>query len=150
MPDRLTVAAREAFLSDVRIGVLSVASDRPDRAPISAPVWYDYSPETGIVTIMMNAKSRKGVALEAAQRFVLVVQSEALPYRYVTVEGPLTEVRRPDTEKDLLPLAVRYLGEEGGRAYAKGWEEAGAADTDLVYVMKPTHWNTADFSNDLA
>ena len=148
MPDRLTVAEREAFLSDVRIGVLSVASDRSDRAPISAPVWYDYSPETG-VTIIMDAKSRKGVALEAAQRFVLVVQSEAVPYRYVTVEGPLSDVRRPDTEKDLLPLAVRYLGEEGGRAYAKAWEEAGAADTDLVYVMKPTHWNTADFSNDL-
>jgi nitroimidazol reductase NimA-like FMN-containing flavoprotein (pyridoxamine 5'-phosphate oxidase superfamily) len=149
MPDRLTVAEREAFLSDVRIGVLSVASDRPDRAPISAPVWYDYNPETG-VTIMMNAKSRKGVALETAQRFVLVVQSEAIPYRYVTVEGPLSDVRRPDTEKDLLPLAVRYLGEEGGRAYAKAWEEAGAADTDLVYVMKPTHWSTADFSNELA
>jgi nitroimidazol reductase NimA-like FMN-containing flavoprotein (pyridoxamine 5'-phosphate oxidase superfamily) len=145
----MTVAEREAFLSEVRVGVLSVASDRADRAPVSAPVWYDYSPGAG-VTIMMNAKSRKGVALEAAQRFVLVVQSEALPYRYVTVEGPLSEVRRPDTEKDLLPLAVRYLGEEGGRAYAKGWEEAGAADTDLVYVMKPTHWNTADFSNDLA
>jgi uncharacterized protein len=148
MPERLSVAEREAFLSDVRVGVVSVASDRPDRAPISSPVWYDYSPETG-VTIMMNAKSRKGVALEAAQRFVLVVQSETLPYRYVTVEGPLSDVRRPDTEKDLLPLAVRYLGEEGGRAYAKEWEAAGAADTDLVYLMKPTHWNTADFTNDL-
>jgi nitroimidazol reductase NimA-like FMN-containing flavoprotein (pyridoxamine 5'-phosphate oxidase superfamily) len=148
MPDRLSVAEREAFLSDVRVGVLSVASDRPDRAPISSPVWYDYSPETG-VTIMMNAKSRKGVALEVAQRFVLVVQSEATPYRYVTVEGPVAEVRRPDLEKDLLPLAVRYLGEEGGRAYAKWWDEAGAADTDLVYIMKPTHWNTADFTNDL-
>jgi uncharacterized protein len=148
MPDRLTVAEREAFLSDVRVGVVSVASDRPDRAPISSPVWYDYSPEVG-VTIMMNAKSRKGVALEAAQRFVLVVQSEATPYRYVTVEGPLAEVRRPDLEKDLLPLAVRYLGEETGRAYAKWWAEAGGADTDLVYIMKPTHWNTADFTNDL-
>lgn len=149
MPDRMTVAEREAFLTDVRVGVVTVASDRPDRAPISSPVWYDYTPGVG-VTIMMNAQSRKGVALEKAQRFVLVVQSETLPYRYVTVEGPLSEVRRPDTEKDLLPLAVRYLGEEGGRAYAKGWEEAGAADTDLVYVMKPTHWNTADFTNDLA
>jgi nitroimidazol reductase NimA-like FMN-containing flavoprotein (pyridoxamine 5'-phosphate oxidase superfamily) len=149
MPDRLTVAERQAFLSDVRVGVVSVASDRPDRAPISSPVWYDYSAETGNVTIMMNAKSRKGVALEAAQRFVLVVQSEATPYRYVTVEGPLAEVRRPDLEKDLLPLAVRYLGEEAGRAYAKSWDEAGAAETDLVYVMNPTHWNTADFTNDL-
>jgi nitroimidazol reductase NimA-like FMN-containing flavoprotein (pyridoxamine 5'-phosphate oxidase superfamily) len=148
MSTRLTVAEREAFLSDVRIGVLSVASDNPDRAPISAPVWYDYSPEAG-VTVIMNGKSRKGVALETARRFILVVQSEAIPYRYVTVEGPVTDVRRADTEKDLLPLAIRYLGEERGRAYAKEWDEAGAAETDLVYVMKPTHWNTADFTNDL-
>jgi nitroimidazol reductase NimA-like FMN-containing flavoprotein (pyridoxamine 5'-phosphate oxidase superfamily) len=148
MSTRLTVAEREAFLSDVRIGVLSVASDRADRAPISAPVWYDFSPEAG-VTVIMNGKSRKGVALETARRFILVVQSEAIPYRYVTVEGPVTDVRRPDTEKDLLPLAIRYLGEDRGRAYAKEWEEAGAAETDLVYVMKPTHWNTADFTSDL-
>jgi uncharacterized protein len=149
MADRMTVAEREAFLADVRVGVLSVASHQPDRAPISAPVWYDYNPETG-VSVIMNAKSRKGLALEAAQRFALVVQSETIPYRYVTVEGPLAEVRRADTEKDLLPLAIRYLGEEGGGVYAKEWEAAGAAATDLLYVMKPTHWNTADFTNDFA
>jgi nitroimidazol reductase NimA-like FMN-containing flavoprotein (pyridoxamine 5'-phosphate oxidase superfamily) len=148
MSDRLTRAEREAFLSDVRVGVLSVASDRPDRAPVSAPVWYDYSPEIG-VTVIMNGQSRKGVAIEAARRFILVVQSEDVPYRYVTVEGPVAEIRRTDTQKDLLPLAIRYLGEERGTSYAKEWEQAGAADTDLVYIMKPTHWNTADFSNDL-
>ncbi|NIK58450.1 pyridoxamine 5'-phosphate oxidase family protein [Kribbella shirazensis] len=149
MSERLSRAERTAFLSDVRVGVLSVASDRPDRAPVSAPVWYQYDPEIG-VTVIMNGKSRKGAAIEAARRFVLVVQSEAVPYRYVSVEGPVTEIRRTDPEKDLLPLAVRYLGEDRGRAYLKEWENAGAAETDLVYVMKPTHWNTADFTNDLA
>ena len=120
MPDRLTVAEREAFLSDVRIGVLSVASDRPDRAPISSPVWYDYSPETGVHD-QMNAKSRKGVALEAAQRFVLVVQSEAIPYRYVTVEGPLSEVRRPDPRR----TCSRWPSDTSAKKAAPGLRESG-------------------------
>jgi nitroimidazol reductase NimA-like FMN-containing flavoprotein (pyridoxamine 5'-phosphate oxidase superfamily) len=149
MPDRMTRAEREAFLAEVRVGVLAVTSDNPDRAPVSAPVWYDYSPEIG-VTVMMNGKSRKGVAIDAAQRFVLVVQSEAVPYRYVTVEGPVTEIRSPDTAKDLLPLAIRYLGEDSGAAYTKEWEAAGGPETDLVYVMSPQQWNTADFSGDFA
>lgn len=149
MPDRMTRAEREAFLTDVRVGVLTVASDDPERAPVSAPVWYDFSPETG-VTVIMNARSRKGVAIEAARRFVLVVQSEATPYRYVTVEGPVTEIRSPDTAKDLLPLAIRYLGEDFGTTYTKDWDEAGGPETDLVYVMTPQQWNTADFTRDFA
>ncbi|RZT20595.1 nitroimidazol reductase NimA-like FMN-containing flavoprotein (pyridoxamine 5'-phosphate oxidase superfamily) [Kribbella sp. VKM Ac-2569] len=149
MSQRLSRTEREAFLSDVRIGVLSVDSDQPDRAPVSAPVWYGYTPEAG-VWVIMNGRSRKGTAIETARRFVLVVQSETIPYRYVTVEGPVTEIRATDTEKDLLPLAIRYLGEQRGRSYAKEWEAAGSAETDLVYVMKPTHWNTADFTDDLA
>ena len=148
MADRLSRTAREAFLSEVRVGVLSVASDRPDRAPVSAPVWYDYSPG-GDVTVIMNGRSRKGLAIEAARRFVLVAQSEAVPYRYVAVEGPVTEIRPADIEKDLLPLAIRYLGEAHGTAYTKDLADAGAGETDLVYVMKPAHWNTADFTTDL-
>jgi nitroimidazol reductase NimA-like FMN-containing flavoprotein (pyridoxamine 5'-phosphate oxidase superfamily) len=149
MPDRMTRAEREAFLTDVRAGVLAVTSDDPERAPVSAPVWYDYSPEIG-VTVIMNAKSRKGVAIEAGRRFVLVVQSEATPYRYVTVEGPVTEIRKPDTAKDLLPLAIRYLGDDFGTTYTKEWGAAGGPETDLVYVMQPQQWNTADFTRDFA
>ncbi|GAA2835595.1 pyridoxamine 5'-phosphate oxidase family protein [Kribbella solani] len=148
MPTRLSRSERDAFLSDVRVGVLSVASNDPDRAPVSAPIWYTYSPETGI-SVMMNRTSRKGVAIDAAKRFSLVVQSESLPYRYVTVEGPVVEIRGTEGITDVLPLAIRYLGEEQGTAYAKGWYEAGAAETDFVYTMKPTKWNTADFTNDL-
>ncbi|GAA1569017.1 pyridoxamine 5'-phosphate oxidase family protein [Kribbella hippodromi] len=149
MPTRLSRSERDAFLSDVRVGVLSVASNDPDRAPVSAPVWYTYSPEAG-VTVIMNGKSRKGVAIETARRFSLVVQSESVPYRYVAVEGPVVGIRPADGPTDVLPLAIRYLGEDPGAAYTKGWTEAGAAETDLVYTMKPTHWNTADFTHDLA
>jgi hypothetical protein len=110
---------------------------------IAAPIWYDYSPEVG-VTVVTSRRSRKGVAIEAAGRFGIVAQTEDLPYRYVSVEGPVVEVRRCEFERDLLPLAVRYLGPDLGPRYADGW--AAVPNDDHVYVMRPEHWRAADLT----
>jgi nitroimidazol reductase NimA-like FMN-containing flavoprotein (pyridoxamine 5'-phosphate oxidase superfamily) len=149
MAERLTVEQRQEFLAEVRIGVLTVASEQPDRAPLAVPLWYSYTPDLG-VTVVSSRETRKARAIEAAGRFSLAVQDEALPYRYVTVEGPLVEVRRCELERDLVPMAVRYLGEAAGRAYGQAWLEWGGAETDMAYVMRPIHWNTADFAKDMA
>ena len=34
-----------------------------------------------------------------------------MPYKYVTVEGTVTEIK-PSSHDDVLPLAIHYLGEE--------------------------------------
>ena len=40
---RMSVEEREFFLADVHVGVLSIP--RKERsAPLTVPVWYDYSP----------------------------------------------------------------------------------------------------------
>lgn len=149
MPEVLTVEERQEFLAAVRVGVLTVAPEQPDRAPLAVPLWYSYTPEAG-VTVLTSRDSRKARAIEASRQFSLAVQDEGLPYRYVTVEGPVVEVRRCELERDLVPMAVRYLGEQAGRAYGQAWLEWGGAETDLVYVMRPVYWNTADFAKDLA
>ena len=38
----MTVAERQAFLAEPHIGVISLAD--PDRGPLTAPIWYDYTP----------------------------------------------------------------------------------------------------------
>ena len=43
--------------------------------------------------------SRKGKLLEAAGRFSLCAQTEAPPYKYVTVEGPIVAVEPTDEER---------------------------------------------------
>jgi uncharacterized protein len=148
MPAALSVDQRQKFLSAARIGVLAVASERPDRAPVTAPIWYTYTPGGDLLVITGKA-TRKGRAIEAARRFSMTVQEERLPYRYVMVEGPVVEIRAVDLDADLAPMAVRYLGEEVGRAYAQDWLGWGGAESDLVYVIKPQYWNTADLSADL-
>src|SRR5688500_11837801 len=140
-------AARDRYLADLHVGVLTVATgaDLPG-GTLAAPIWYQYAPEVG-VSVITSRTSRKGVAIDAAGRCGTAAQAESIPYAYVCVEGPVIETRPCDFERDLLPMAIRYLGEEGGRAYAVGWQ-AGDTSNDLVYVMRPEFWRTADFTSD--
>lgn len=137
----MTREAREQFLSDLHVGVLSVATG--DGGTLTVPIWYDYSPDRG-VQVITERVSRKVEAIEATGRYSLAVQDEAIPYKYVSVEGPVTEVRPVDIEHDLVPLSIRYLGDEIGTHYAEQW--APARDDFVVYVMRPERWASADMT----
>src|SRR5262245_24274067 len=87
----MTRSEREAFLSAVHIGVISI--ERAGRPPLAVPIWYDYDPTIG-VWVITGKDSEKGRALGEAGRFALCAQSEAPPlYRYVSVEGRSEERR---------------------------------------------------------
>jgi PPOX class probable F420-dependent enzyme len=135
----MSVAEREQFLAGVHVGVLSVA-EKGDRAPLAAPVWYDYQPG-GLVSVITARGSRKGVALAAAGRMSLCAQDENPPYRYVTVEGPV-EIEELD-RADRLAMARRYLGAEGGDQYVVSNPDA--AGENVMIRMRPEHWLTVDY-----
>lgn len=131
---------REAFLADVHVGIISIAED--GRAPLAVPVWYSYEPG-GDVQVLMQRDSRKMVSIDAAGRFSLCAQTETAPYKYVTAEGPVTGVRPYDIETDLLEMATRYLGEQGGRDYVAN---AGTGGNGVMVSMTPEHWLSTDYS----
>jgi nitroimidazol reductase NimA-like FMN-containing flavoprotein (pyridoxamine 5'-phosphate oxidase superfamily) len=133
-------AEREAFLADVHVGIIAIAE--PDRAPLAVPVWYSYEPG-GAVEVLMQSDSRKMMAIEVAGRFSLCAQTEDAPYKYVTAEGPVTDVRPYDIATDLLAMATRYLGVEGGAAYVAG---AGTGGNGVLVSMTPQHWLSTDYS----
>ena len=135
----MTKAERDAFLAEVRVGVISI--EQSERAPLSAPIWYDYAPEVG-VWVITGDTSLKARHLRASRRFSLVAQCEVPPaYRYVSVEGPISEVRAADLERDLRPMARRYFGDELGDQYT----EATGSEGQSVYVMRPERWRTVDY-----
>jgi hypothetical protein len=68
---------------------------------------------------MTGRNSRKGRLLADAGRLSLCVQTETPPYRYVSVEGPITAIEAVDVERDLRPLAHRYLGVEAGDGFVE-------------------------------
>lgn len=137
---RMTKQEREAFLAGPHVGIISI--EEPGRAPLAAPIWYDYTPEAG-VWVITGAGSKKAVALEKAGRFSLVAQQEDMPYKYVSVEGPLVEVRPADLDGDRRPMAHRYFGQEMGDAYVDGGSDDGPSN---VYRMQPERWLTVDYA----
>jgi uncharacterized protein len=112
---------------------------------LSVPIWYRYDPVVG-VSVITAGGSRKARAVRRAGRFSLTVQTESVPYVYVTVEGPLVEDRPADAEHDLRPMAVRYLGDDAGNHYTEAWRTFGVGD--VVLVMRPERWLGHDTSSE--
>jgi len=128
---------REQFLAAVHVGVLSVASV-DGGGPLAVPVWYSYQPG-GTVDVITGGGTRKAAAIRLAGRFSLCAQDERPPYKYVTVEGPVTLDEASHDER--LDLARRYLGPEGGDAYVSANPTGG----QVVFKMTPERWLTVDY-----
>jgi hypothetical protein len=139
----MTRQEREAFLADVHVGVISIPE--PGRGPLTVPVWYSYEPG-GELRLVTARTSRKGRLLAQSDRLSLCAQTETAPYKYVSVEGPLVGIEDANLERDLRPLARRYLGLQMGDQYV---ERTRSEHGDNVLVrMRPERWLTVDFAKD--
>jgi nitroimidazol reductase NimA-like FMN-containing flavoprotein (pyridoxamine 5'-phosphate oxidase superfamily) len=139
----MTRMEREAFLADVHVGIISIAEE--GRGPLTVPVWYDYAPG-GELRLITGRNSRKGHLLARAGRFSLCVQTETSPYRYVSVEGPIMAIEAVDVERDLRPLAHRYLGVEEGDSFVE--QMCASQGENILICMRPARWLTADYSKE--
>jgi uncharacterized protein len=134
---------RQEFLAALHVAVLSVAA-ADGRPPASVPIWYDYTPG-GNIRVNTGAASRKSKLIEQAGAVTLVAQNEALPYQYVVVEGTVVDTTKPTPLDVREEIAIRYLGEEGGRAFVRSIE----GQDSVLFTVRPDRWITADFSGDL-
>jgi PPOX class probable F420-dependent enzyme len=137
----MTRAEREAFLADTHVAMLAIEQD--GRGPFLVPVWYWYRPG-GDLHVVTGGASRKVPLLRRAGRATLCVQTETPPYKYVTVEGPAVIAGRPDWERDVREVALRYLGAEMGEMYlaATAAEHEGA----VLVRLRPERWQSVDFT----
>ena len=133
---------REEFLADKHVAVLSVAAT-DGRPPASVPIWYGYTPG-GDILVNTGVKSRKSKLIERAGVVSLVVQREEPPYQYVVVEGTVVDITTPTPLDVREAIAIRYLGEEGGRAFVKSLE----GQDSVLFTIRPDRWITADFSGE--
>jgi PPOX class probable F420-dependent enzyme len=134
----MTKAEREAFLADAHVGVLAV--EEPGRGPLALPIWYLV--DDGDVVMSIGAGSVKARLLEAAGRATLTIQTEDAPYKYASIEGPVTI---GPLALDRLELASRYLGPELGQWYVDSTPGEGLVDARL----RPERWRTHDFAKAL-
>ena len=140
----MTREERETFLAEPYVAILSVTAE-PERAPLTTPIWYEYQPG-GLVKVITHPAARKARLIEEAGRFALCAQvAEVEDYRYVSVDGPVTEIR-PTSRQERFDMAARYMG-EAATGYVDATEES-AADNVAIY-MRPERWNTFDFRRTL-
>jgi PPOX class probable F420-dependent enzyme len=132
-------AEREAFLAETRVAVVSIQA--AGRGPLTVPVWHDYEPG-GEVRFVTGGASEKARLLRAAGRMSLCVQEETPPYRYVSVEGPVT-IGRPDYERDIRRTALRYLGPQMGEMYLQA--TAGEREGSILVRLRPERWLSVDY-----
>jgi nitroimidazol reductase NimA-like FMN-containing flavoprotein (pyridoxamine 5'-phosphate oxidase superfamily) len=141
----MTKQEREAFLADVHVGIISISEE--GRGPLTVPIWYAYDPG-GDLRIMTARESRKGQLLGRAGRFSLCVQTENAPYKYVSVEGAIISTESADIERDLRPLARRYLGKVGGDRYVEETRNLPTHADNVLIRMHPERWLTTDYSKE--
>ena len=137
---RMARDAREAFLAETHVGLFAVAE--AGRGPCAVPVWYQYTPG-GPVRITMGAHSKKCELLKMAGRATLCAQQEALPSKYVTVEGPVAVVDG-DLAATQREMAVRYLGAKLADKYLAAY--AGGLAHEVIVELHPERWWSVDFS----
>jgi nitroimidazol reductase NimA-like FMN-containing flavoprotein (pyridoxamine 5'-phosphate oxidase superfamily) len=137
----MTRRERETFLAGVHVAIISIADE--GRGPLTVPVWYAYEPG-GELRVITSKTSRKGRLLQKVARFSLCAQTETLPYRYVSIEGPIVGVEAADIERDRRPLARRYLGAAAGDAYIASTRDEQL--DNVVVRMRPERWLTVDFA----
>jgi hypothetical protein len=135
----LSVEEREQFLAEPHIGALSVV-ERPDRAPLIVPIWYQYSPG-GELWVLTEPGSRKARAINAAGRFSVMVQRTEPTIRYVSAEGPVTRIVAGSGERSR-EMAARYLPANKVDEYLE-FERTQMGRHDAFY-MRPEHWLSAD------
>jgi nitroimidazol reductase NimA-like FMN-containing flavoprotein (pyridoxamine 5'-phosphate oxidase superfamily) len=130
----MTLDECQAFLSDKHVAVLSISEE--GRGPRSVPVWYVYEPG-GSPYVATGADSKKAALLAQAGRCTLCVQVEEIPYRWVSVEGPI--VMSPLEEPaELQALAYRYLGQEMGDQ----WLASTAGNSTVIVRLSPETWRS--------
>jgi hypothetical protein len=131
---------REAFVAGVHVGVLSVNEE--GRGPLTVPVWYSYEPG-GEIRVLTGGTTRKAELLSQSGRASLCVQTEAAPYAYVSVEGPVAIDDGFDAG-ERKAMAERYLGPDFGALYLAATEKEAAGN--VTVRLTPEHWLAVDYS----
>ncbi len=103
---------REQLLNEANVAVLATVG--PDGGAQAAPIWYLW--EGGEFIMSSGRGSQKHRNVERNPNVTLVVDSRTVPYYAVMAQGT-AEIGPPLSDDARLRMAIRYLGEEMGKAY---------------------------------
>lgn len=119
--------------------VAVLATNRVDGSVLLSPVWHRW--REGGFDVVSRADDVKVRHLRRDARASIVVYEHAPPYRGIELR---TEVRLEAAPAEAVhSIAVRYLGERDGSAYAEGGED------DTLIRLEPGRLRAWDFADQL-
>jgi PPOX class probable F420-dependent enzyme len=119
--------------------VATLATYRRDGSVLLSPVWHEW--RDGGFTVVAVERDIKAKHVRRDPRAVLVVYESSPPYAGVEIRSHATLIsdRAADAERR---LAVRYLGDERGMAYA-----ARPRAREIIIRLEPGELRTWDFAD---
>jgi PPOX class probable F420-dependent enzyme len=119
--------------------VAVLATRRPDDELLLSPVWHEW--REGGFTVASSWDDVKVRHLRRDPRASIVVHESSPPYRGIEVRGVAT-LSREGARETVLRIAVHYLGEEKGTAYAaQGYD-------DTLIRLEPGVLRAWDFADE--
>src|SRR5688500_5824655 len=120
----------DAFLREPLLAVLAL--NRKDGSVLLSPVWHEWS--DGGISVVLGADDLKVRLIRRDPRVSVVVAQNVPPYKGIEIRTTARFVG-DDGRDVMLRMAVRYLGEKAGRAYA-----ASIADDPMTMVRLELGW----------
>ena len=127
----MTQEQQEVFLKQPEVAVISTIDEFG--RPRSAPIWFLW--EDGAAYMFTARRTLKWRNLQSRPYASLCVDKRDAPYSSVVLDGPVQETDRPLYEL-VLSMALRYYGEEKGRAFAEGYR---GAPEIVAFKLSPRH-----------
>jgi PPOX class probable F420-dependent enzyme len=121
--------------------VAVLGTQMKDGHTMLSPVWHEYN--DGGFTIVTWANDVKSKHLKPDPKASVLVAEHTPPFRGIEVRGEAT-IQKPDDILDTVRrIAVRFLGEVGGNAYAEA-----SAGVDLEVIrLEPRTLRAWDFKD---
>ena len=120
-----------------------LATQRRDGSTLLSPVWHEWA--DGGFSIVIGADDRKARQLARDPRCTVLVAEHAPPYRSLELSGTAVLSVPADVATIARRIAIRYLGEAGGNAYADALRDEALA----LLRLAPGRLRGWDFSDEM-
>jgi PPOX class probable F420-dependent enzyme len=106
----VTIPATHADLLRDKLAFAQLATLNPDGSPQVTPVWVDFD---GTHILVNTAKGRvKTKNLAREPRVALSISDPENPYRYLGVQGRVTEMTEQGADAHIDKMAKKYMGKD--------------------------------------
>ena len=110
-----------------------------DGTPRVVPIWFHWTGEE--VVVASPAKAPKATAIADGARVAVTIDGDSFPYRVLLLRGVASVERRDAMVEEYAQAALRYFGEEQGRA----WIDQLPPMPMVRIGIRPDHVSVLDF-----